>query len=374
MNFNLTKEQEMIQKSAVDFATKFLKPIAYDTDRTAEYPAKEIAAMAEQDYLGVAIPEEFGGMAADSLSIALMIEAFGRANGAAATIVASHTVTAAGTIAKYGSEELKKNYLPAMAKGEKIGGYAFAEPGAALASGEDKVVAKKDDGEYLLNGKKTFVYNGDVADVYIVIAQVNEEAEQKGVAVFLVDADNVKVLRKVDKLGLRAFPTAELEFKDSKGMLIGTEEKGVEIMKNIQARTDVAFAAMALGVSQAALDESKEHAKTRVQFGSPIGRLQAVQWMLADIATNIHMMKLAIYRAAIAIDEDDNYINQVALMKQYVAKAGPEIGMEAVQIHGGIGYCRESNIERYFRDIRGAYNFENANEYPQRIIAASLLN
>ncbi len=373
MNFELTKEQQMMQKSAIDFAASTLEPIAYDIDRTAEYPSAAIKSMAEHDFLGMLIPTEFEGIDADYVSVALVAEAFGKANAAAAAIAITHAVMAAGAIAKYGSTELKKAYLPAMARGEKIGGYAIAEPGAALASGPDKVVAVKDGDKYVLNGKKFFVLNGGVADVYIVIAQTNEEAGQKGVSAFVVDADDVTVLRSVDKLGLRAFPTAEIEFKNTKAVLLGAEEDGVKIMTDIQAYADVAFGAMAIGVAQAALEASTEHAKTRVQFGAPIGKLQAVQWMLAEIATNIHMMKLAVYKAAVAIQENDDYIRQAAFMKMYAMKASQDAGMNAVQIHGGTGYSREDKIERYFRDIRGAFHIENANEYPQKTIAGSLL-
>ena len=145
-------------------------------------------------------------------------------------------------------------------------------------------------------------------------------------------------------------------------------------MNDIQAHADVAFGAMAVGIGQAALEASVEHAKTRIQFGNPIGRLQAVQWMLAEIATNIHMMRLAVYKAAVAIQENaEDYIQQAAFMKMYAMKAGQDAGMNAVQIHGGTGYSREHKIERYFRDIRGAFHIENASEYPQKIIAGSLL-
>lgn len=373
MNYELTKEQQMIQKSAVDFAKSTLEPIAYDIDRSAEYPSDAVKAMAAHDFLGVLIPSEFGGMGADYLSASLMFEAFGKVNAAASAIAISHVVMAADTIAKYGSQELKKAYLPAMAKGEKLGGYALAEPGGALASGKDKVVAVKDGDKYILNGKKFVVANGGVADVYVVIAQTNEEAGQKGVSAFVVDASDITVVRKVDKLGLRAFPTAEVEFKNAKATLLGTEEDGVKIMADIQARLDVAFGAMAVGVGQAALEESSAHSINRIQFRNPIGRLQAVQWMLAEIATNVHMIRLAVYKAAVSVQENSNYIHEAALMKMYAMKANVDIGMNAVQIHGGIGYSREHNIERYFRDIRGAFNIENASEYPQKIIASALL-
>lgn len=373
MNFELTKEQQMISKSASDFAKATLEPIAFDDDRSAEYPSAAVKEMAKNDFLGMTIPAEFGGTGADFISVALMAEAFGKANAATASIAIAHNVLAAQTIALYGSDAQKKNYLPALANGDKIGGYAFVEPGAALASGPDKLVAVKDGDSYKLNGKKTFAANGGVADVYVVIAQTNEEAGQKGVSAFIVDAANVKVVRAVDKLGLRSFPTAELEFTNAKAELLGKEEDGAKIMAETQARFDIANTAMAAGIAKAALEASTDHCKTRVQFGAPIGKLQAVQWLLSEIALNAHMIEMAAFQAAAAYDAKGNYIQEAAFAKMYTMTAAVDAGMNAVQIHGGTGYSREAKIERYFRDLRGSYTIENVNEFPQKIIASALL-
>lgn len=373
MNFELTREQQMIKKSASDFAKAVLEPIAYEDDRSGAFPVEAVKKMAEHDFLGMTIPEEFGGLDADFVSVALMAEAFGKVNAAAAAIAVTHVVAAAQTIAKYGTQAQKKAWLPKMQKGEILGGYGFAEPGAGLGAGASKVTASKNESGYTLNGKKTFVANGGVAQLYIVIAQTNEEAGANGFSAFLVGAAEVKAVKSVDKLGLRAFPTAELEFEDTKAELLGEENQGLKIAAEIQARVDIANAAMAAGIGDMMLEASRAHCQNRVQFGAPIGRLQAVQWLLAEIAVNVHLMRMAAYRSADCVDQEGDYLLEAAYTKMYAMKAGVDAGMNAVQIHGGIGYSREGKIERYFRDIRGAFLIENANEFPQKIIAGALL-
>lgn len=373
MNFELTKEQQMIKKSASDFAASVLEPIAYEDDRSGTFPGEAVKKMADHDFLGMTVPEEFGGLGSDLVSVALVAEAFGRENAAAAAIAVTHVVLAVQTIARYGTEDQKKKWLPVMKTGEVLGGYGFAEPGAGLGSGAEKLTAVKTDTGYELHGKKTFVANGGAAQLYVVIAQTDEEAGPKGFSAFLVSGSEAKVTRTIDKLGLRAFPTAELEFSGTKAELLGAENQGAQIAAEIQARADIAYAAMAAGISGKMLDASTDHCKTRIQFGAPIGKLQAVQWLLAEIASNVHMIRMAAYRSAACADQGGDYFMEAAYTKMYTMKAGVDAGMNAVQIHGGIGYSREGKIERYFRDIRGAFLVENANEFPQKTIAGALL-
>ena len=373
MSIELTKEQLLIKNGAEEFAKSVLEPIAYDDDRSGRFPEEAIRKMAEHDYFGITIPDLYGGLDINFVSVALIAEAFGRANAAAAAIAITHMVLASQTIVKYGDESQKKKWLPGMLKGDVLGGYGIAEPGAGLASGADKVTAVKDGDTYLLSGKKTFVSNGGKAGVYIVIAQTDEEAGAKGLSAFLVDAAGVKATRPVDKLGLRAFPTAELEFHETKAELLGEEGQGANIAAEVQARADIANAAMATGICDAMLADSKSHCTIRIQFGSPIGRLQAVQWLLAEIASNVRMMRMTAFQSAACFDQKGDYILDAAYTKMVAMKAGAEAGMNAVQIHGGTGYSREGKIERYFRDVRGAFIVENTNEFPQKIIAGALL-
>lgn len=373
MNMELTNKRKLIGKGMADFAKEVLEPIAYEDDRSTRFPKEIIKGMAEKNFFGLTVSEAYGGNKTDFTSVAILAEEFGKANGSAAVIAITHMVTAAQTIEKYGSEEQKKTYLPDMVAGNKLGGYAYLEPGASIATGENKVVAVKNGSEYTLTGKKTYVANGGEADVYVVIAQTNEEEGLKGLSAFIVDANDVKVIRKIDKLGFRSFPTAELEFNNSKAQLLGNEGEGLKIAKEIQARVDIAYAAIGVGIGKAALDESVKHANTRVQFGAPIGKIPAVQWMLAEMAERIHVLNILTYNAAANFDADGDYINDSIYLRMYAQKATFDIGTNAVQIHGGTGYSREANIERYFRDLRGLFNFDSINDYPQKTIASNLL-
>lgn len=373
MSMKLTENRQLIVKSLADFAKDVLEPIAYDDDRNARFPKEIIKEIADKDFFGMTIPKEFGGYDADFVSVASMAEEFGKANGAAAAIAMTHLVMAEQTILKYGTEEQKKQYLPDMVEGNKLGGYAYAEPGASLASGKNKVSAVKHGNYYSLTGKKTFVANGGAADVYVVIAQTDEAEGLNGLSAFIVESEGVKVIKNTEKLGLRSFPAAELEFTDTKAQLLGKENEGLKIAKEIQARTDIAFAAIGAGIAKAALEYSVKHSKTRVQFGSPICKLQAVQWLLAEMANNLNILNTLTYKAAASVDANEDYFMESVYLKMFAQKATFEIGTNAVQIHGGTGYSREAKIERYFRDLRGLFNIDSINEYPQKIIAGNLL-
>lgn len=373
MSFELTKQQEMIQKAAADLSKGILDPIAFDIDRTAEYPENAVKELAKTGLFGITIPAENGGTGADMLSYVLCVEEMGKICASVAAIVVAHTSKAAMPIAKYGKDSVKSTYLPAMARGECIGGYALGEPGAALASGSDKLVAKKDGDNYILNGKKYYVENGGVAGVYVVVAQTNEEAGQRGISCFVVDAksDGLKVARKVGKQGLRNLPTALMEFNNVKvpaANLLGTEEQGGAIVSDIMANADIAFGGVASGIGQIALEESIAHAKRRVQFGSPIAKLQAIQIMLSEMSTINYLIQLSAYSCAKTLDNKGDYIVESAKLKQYAMKAGLDCTSNAVQIHGGTGYSREAKIERYFRDMNGVYIYENSSDYPFKAI------
>lgn len=373
MIMDISEQRQLFIKGFEDFAKATLEPIAYEDDRNARFPKEIIKKMADKNFFGLAIPSQYGGEEVDFVSIADMAVEFGKVNASAAAIAITHIVAAEQTILKYGTENQKKKYLPDMVNGVKLGGYAYAEVGASLAAGENKVVAIKNGNAYTLTGKKTFVANGGEADVYVVIAQSNEAEGLNGLSAFIVDAANIKVSKSIDKLGLRSFPTAELEFNNAKAELLGTEGEGLKIAGELQARVDIAFGATAVGLGNKALEESVKHVKTRVQFGSPIAKIQAVQWMLAEMAEKTHILNKLTYDAAASVDNNKNYLMNSTFLKMYAQKATFEIGTNAVQVHGGTGYSREANIERYFRDLRGLFNIENVNEYPQKIIASNLL-
>lgn len=373
MNIDLTEKQQSLKKNFSDFAKAELEPIAYEDDRYGKFPEGIIKKIAGKDFFGLTIPKEYGGCEGDFVSVAVLAEEFAKSNGAAAAITMSHLVMAEQTILKYGNEEQKKKYLPDMVKGNKLGGYAYEEPGASLASGENKVVAAKTGSSYALTGEKTIVANGGAADVYVVIAQTDEAEGLNGLSAFIVDAGDIGVVRKVGKLGLRSFPTAEIEFKGTKAQLLGKENEGINIVREIQARVDIVCGAMGVGIGSTALKESVEHSKTRIQFGFPLSKLQAVQWMIAEMAEDLHVLNTLTYEAACCVDSKKDYLLDTAYLKMFGHKAVFEIGSNAIQVLGGTGYSRESSVERYFRDLRGLFNYASINEYPQKIIAGNLL-
>lgn len=378
MDFTLTKEQQLIQKMARDYGKEQLEPQAAEIDRTGHFPGEEIKAMAELDFLGMFFPLEYGGAGADFLSYILMVEELSRSCASTGAILATHCSLAAYPIFKWGDEAQKEKYLPEMCIGEKLGGFALAEPGAAFASGSDKVVASLVGDKYVLNGKKYYVANGGVADVYIVFALTNPDAGMKGLSAFIVEAGvaGLSISKQIEKMGLRALQTAEIVFESvqiSKENLLGAANQGNEIYMDILANNGVVAAAQVLGIAQAALEASIKYAKERVQFGGPIAHLQAIQWMLAEMAMNIHLIRVSAYKVAALIDEGKPYAQEAAITRMFAAKAGMEVCTNALQIHGGYGYGRDMIVERLFRDVKGAIIFDSSSEYPQKIIAGNLL-
>lgn len=378
MDFNLTEEQQLIQKIARDYGKEQLESQAAEIDRTGEFPSEAIKAMAELDFMGMFFPLEYGGAGADYLSYILMVEELSRSCASTGAILATHCSLAACPIFKWGNEEQKGKYLPEMCIGEKLGGFALAEPGAALASGPDKVVAIQDGDNYVLNGKKYYVANGGVAGVYIVFALTNPDTGMKGLSTFIVDAGVPGLItsKKIEKMGLRALPTTEMLFENvqiPKENLLGAENQGNEIYMNILANSSVAAAAQVVGIAQTALEAAVKYAKERVQFGGPIARLQGIQWMLADMAMSVHLARVATYRAASLIDGNKPYNQEAAMTRLFTAKAGLDVCTNALQIHGGYGYGKDMILERLLRDVKGTIIFDSSNEYPQKIIAGNLL-
>jgi alkylation response protein AidB-like acyl-CoA dehydrogenase len=377
MDFKLSKEQELIQKNAIDFGKEKVEPISSDIETEASYPADVVRLMADLGFLGLGLPPEFGG-AGDFVAYALVLEGLGRFSASVASIVQTHCSLAAYPISQYGGAETKKTYLADLVKGLKLGGYALAEPGAAPASGPHKVVAVKNGNDYILNGQKSFAYNGGAADVYVIYAATDPNAGTKGLSAFVAEAGTAGFIigKPVDKLGLRSLPTTELTFKDVKipaANLLGAEGQGSEILADVLARHGVASAAVASGILQAGLDASIKYSKERVQFGAPIAKLQGIQYMLAEISAIGRICETLLYRAASAVAEGKSYEMIAAALKMYAAKAVVDAAWNVVQIHGGSGYSKESPIERYYRDSKSCFVMETTDEYPQKIIAAHLL-
>ncbi|MDR0518871.1 MAG: acyl-CoA dehydrogenase family protein [Clostridiales Family XIII bacterium] len=372
MNFEYTQEQNAIKKAALDFTVKELAPAAHGDDREPHYPRELVGKLAQLGFLSLSVEKSYGGSGSGLMDMLCLVDGLATGYASVASIAATH-LACGKILSRHGSDAVKEKYLKDVAKGSKLVGYAFAEPGAAPASGDKKAVAAPEGEKYVLNGEKTFVLNGGAADLYLVTAQFDAEAGPKGVGMFVVDASDVEVLGDIDKLGLRCFPTARIGLANVKADIVGSEESGPKIIAEAQAIFDILNAAVACGVGRTTLSETATYSNTRIQFGAPIGKIQAVQWMLADIGTDLHYIELGMNKAAAVYDEGGDFITEAAYVKNYAMNASQDIGMKSVQIHGGMGYTRDANIERYFRDIRGAFHLESISDYPQKTIAKNLL-
>jgi butyryl-CoA dehydrogenase len=378
MSYLLTEEQQLIQQTARDFAKEYLEPVATEIDHKGEHPQEIVQKMAEHDFLGLFMPGEFGGAEAGYLSYVLIVEELAKISGAAASILVNHSSLAADTINRWGNDGQKQKYLPALCTGEKLGAFAYAEPGAAPGAGPQRVVAEKQGDNYMLNGRKYFVANGGVAGVYVVFALTNPEAGIKGMSAFLVDAEmpGLTVARNIDKMGLKGCQTAELIFENvtvSQENLLGTENTGMKIAMEALAVANVAVGAQVVGIVQAALDDAVKYAKQRIQFGRPIASFPAIQNMLADMATNVYLARLAVYHAADLIEKGEPFETEAAIVQKYITRIGKDSLIDGIQIEGGYGYSEEMLMSRLYRDVTGAMLTESSMEYAEKTIAANLL-
>lgn len=378
MSYALTEEQELIQQTAQEFTQEYVKPIATEIDNTSEHPAEIVEQMAAHDFLGLYLPEEFGGAEAGYLSYVLIVEEISKVSGAVASILVNHASLAAYSINCFGTTGQKEAYLPALCSGEKLGAFALSEPGAAPGVGAQKVVATKDGDHYVLNGHKCYIDNGGIADVYVVFALTNPEVGVKSMSAFIVDASTagLTVSRTIGKMGLRGCQSAELVFENvivPAANLLGAEGVGMKIAQEVQLVANVAEGAQIVGIAQAAMDDAVEYGKQRIQFGRPIATFPAIQTMLAEMATNIYAARLAVYDAANLIEKGENFTKEAAMVKLLTKRIGESALIDVIQIEGGYGYSQEMVASRYFRDIKGVVINNSSAEFPEKIIASDLL-
>ncbi|MDT8902588.1 acyl-CoA dehydrogenase family protein [Anaeroselena agilis] len=378
MSYTLTEEQLLIQQTAREFAQEYVVPSVAESDATGVFPGEVIQKMAEHDFLGLYLPGEYGGSEAGYLSYILTVEELAKVSGAVAAILVSHASAAAYAVSRWGSDSQKKNWLTPLAKGDVLGGLADLEPGAALGAGADKLVAVREGDTYLLNGKKTYVANGGAAGVYIVFAVTDPGAGAKGLSAFIVDAKTagLKVNRLIGKMGLRGCQWAELVFdnvKVSAASLLGGEGAGAAMLAEIQATTGVADGAIVVGIAQAAMEDAAKYSKQRIQFGRPISSFPAIQGMLADMAANIHLTRLAVYHAADLVDKGEPFAVESAIIRLFANRIGKSALIDVIQIEGGYGYSEEMVASRFYRDVQGVILKNSSAEFPEKAIVAEVL-
>ncbi|QNB46735.1 acyl-CoA dehydrogenase [Thermanaerosceptrum fracticalcis] len=378
MNFNLTKEQLMIRKTVREFAEKEVAPLAIEIDKSGEFPWKNVKKMARYGFLGLPISQKYGGAGADYVSYAIMIEEISRVCASTGVIVESHVSLGAEAIELFGTEEQKQKYLLPLARGEKLGAFALTEPNAGTDAGAMQTKAVLDGDHYVLNGNKMFITNAGAADSYVVFAMTKPGVGTKGISAFIVEKEmpGFSVGHPEDKMGIRASKTAELVFENvrvPKENLLGREGEGFKIAMTTLDGGRIGIASQALGIAQGALDAAIKYAKEREQFGKPIASFQAVQWMLADMAVEVQAARFFVYYAAFLKSQGQRFSKEAAMAKLYASKAAMFCADKAVQIHGGYGYMRDYQVERFLRDAKITEIYEGTSEVQRMVIAGNIL-
>jgi butyryl-CoA dehydrogenase len=375
----LTEEQLMIQDTARKFAEAELKPIAEEIDRTMEYPVEMFKKMGEIGFMGLTVPVEYGGTGTDMVSYAITIEELSRACASTGLGVAAHNSLACGPLIILGTEEQRKKYLPPLASGEAIGAFCLTEPHAGSDAANIKVLATKKGDKYILSGTKTYVTNGGWARYLIATAVTDPDKGPDGISAFIVENDfpGFIVGTKEKKLGVRASGTFEIVFENCEvpveNLLGGVEGRGFKAFMKTLEGGRVSIGAMALGIAQAAFDAALSFSQDRKQFGRAISEFQATRMKLADMATGIHAARLMVYDAAARKDRGEEFGQYASMCKLFASEQAMKVADQAVQIHGGYGYCREYHVERFYRDAKLTEIGEGTSEIQRIVIARNLL-
>lgn len=377
MDFSFTEEQTMFRDMVRDFAQNEIQPLAHQLDEEARFPYEIIDKMKDLGLLGINTPEEYGGAGVDDTSLILAIEEIARACSSTAVTIAVHHSVVQEPIVHFGNEAQKQKFLLPLATGEKLGAFALTEPNAGSDAGSIATVAVKEGDMYRLNGSKMFITNGSVAGIYLVAAITDRSKGSRGLSVFIVERETpgLTVGKKENKMGLRASDTTSLSFEDClvpAENILGAEGDGFKILMKTLDGSRIGVAAQAVGIAKAAFDASKLYASERQQFGKPINRLQAIQFMLADMATEIDAAELLTYRAAYLKENNKKISKAASMAKVFATEMVQRVAYKAVQIHGGYGYIKEYDVERYYRDARVTSIYEGTSEIQRLVIARNL--
>jgi len=380
MDFSLNDKQKMLKKTTRDFGEEVLVPVARESDEKQELDENAFQRMKGMNYFGICIPEEYGGAGLhdDSIAFCIVIEEIGRADAAWGITTAVHNGVAAYPIYKFGTEDQKQRFLTDLAKGNKIGAFCLTEANAGSDAGGVQLTAEKDGDEWILNGTKIFATSGGIAKTLLVVAKSGEKDSRKQMTVFIVDSETpgFSVGVKEDKLGVRASNTSELVFQDVRvpnDNILGGLGEGFKMAMKILDFGRIGIAAQCVGLGQAALEASIKYANERVQFNKPIGRFQAIQWKIADMACAIESSRLFTYKAANMHDKGIPFGMASAMAKLTASEAAMQAAHGAVQIHGGYGLMKAYPVERYFRDAKMGEIYEGTSEIQRLVIANNLL-
>jgi alkylation response protein AidB-like acyl-CoA dehydrogenase len=378
MDFELTDEQKLVRQTARDFAEREVAPVIAHYDEAEEFPHDVIRKLGALGFLGVLIPAEYGGAGLDYVAYVQIVEELSRIDGSVGITMWAHNSLCANHIYSYGSEGQREKYLPPLCRGEVLGAWGLTEPGSGSDAAAMKTTAVEEADAWVITGTKAFITNASVAGTAVVMARTDPAAGSRGISAFVLERGmpGFRTGQRYKKLGLHASDTAELVLESvrvPRANLLGEPNRGFQNTKQVLEGGRIAMAAMAVGLAQGALDQAVAYAKERHAFGRPIGQLQAIQAMLADLATEVEAARLLTLRAAYGKDRGRPVMLEASMAKVFSSEVGMKCATRALQIHGGYGYTREFPIERFFRDVKLCEIGEGTSEVQRMVIARHLL-
>jgi len=380
--YPLSNEHKMLRDAARDFAKNEIAPVAAEFDESGEFPHKTVKKMGEMGFMGIEVPEDYGGAGMDTLAYVLALEEICKADAAHGVIMSVNNSLYCYGILKFGTEAQKKKFITPVASGKSIGAYSLTEPMSGSDAATMKSRAVRDGDFYVLNGRKSWVTSGPIADYFVVFMMTEPEKKQKGISAFLVEGNTPGLVRgkKEPKLGIRASATSELIFEDCRipaENLLGAEGEGFKIAMTVLDAGRIGIAAQALGIAEAAYEAARQYAGQREAFGQPIGAFQGTGFKIADMKTRIEAARLLTYNAALkkerAKTTGERFSQEAAMAKLFASETAMYVSHAAVQIHGGMGYSRELPVERYFRDAKITEIYEGTSEIQRLVISRAEL-
>jgi alkylation response protein AidB-like acyl-CoA dehydrogenase len=378
LDFDLTEEQLQITRLAREFAESEIAPHVLEWDEAQEFPVDVMKKLAELGFLGVLVPQEYGGAGLGYIEYVSIVEEISRVDGAIGLSVAAHNSLCSNHILTFGTEDQKRKYLPGLASGQWLGAWGLTEPEAGSDASGTQTTAVRDSDGYVLNGSKTFTTHGTYGDVFVLMAVTDRSRENRGISAFIIEkgTPGMRAGKKENKLGCRASDTSEVILENCRipaENLLGQEGEGFINCLEILDGGRISIAALAVGMAQGALEASLKYAKQRRQFGQPISEFQAIQWKLADMATEIEAARLLTYRAAALKNQKKRSTKESSMAKLYAGEVSVRVANEAIQIHGGYGYVKEYPVEKFYRDAKICTIGEGTSEIQRLVIARQLL-
>lgn len=374
----LTEEQDLIQKTAKDFAAHKIRPVAAEHDREGSFPREIISKLGELGFMGIMVPEEYGGSGFDCLTYVIALEEIAVACASTAIIMSVNNSLVCEPILGFATDDQKRSCLPELASGKKLGCFALSEPEAGSDPASMRTTAVKKGKSYIINGTKSWITNGAEADTAILFAATDPSKKHHGISAFIIDMDTpgVKVGKLEHKLGIKASSTAQLFFEDCKvpeSAILGEEGDGFRIAMSTLDGGRIGVAAQAVGIARAALEEAVRYSKERKAFGKPISNFQGLQFMIADMATKLEASRLLTWQSAVMKDRKENYSKKSAMAKLFASETAMWVTTKAIQIHGGYGYTVDYPVERFFRDAKITEIYEGTSEIQRNVIARETL-